>query len=89
MEKVRVKYECEILTKSATIKPTGFSCIALANIGQAPATVLNNIPLPVGGSERHFNNDPGWVIDTDFNISFHPNDGVDKQILIVKTYYEF
>jgi hypothetical protein len=87
MKIVRARYENEIVIVSKSIVPDGFSCIAFQNLGDAPATVMNNIDLPTTGDERNFTETPGIIIASHFPVIF-TGAGDHPKVLVVKTYYD-
>jgi len=80
-----VQYFEEIVDKSGSIVNDGFSCIEFENIGSVNARI-GNVPLPANSFPRAYNNLPNVEINTQFILSFDKT-GIDKKVLIKKTYY--
>jgi hypothetical protein len=87
MNNIKVEYTTEIITESKIIKPDTFSCISFQNIGEASAVLMDNIPLGSNDPVRNFKNEPGQIINCDFQVKF-TEPGKERSVLIVKTYYK-
>lgn len=84
MDKFAVTYKEEILGKNKSIEIDGFTSIEFENIGSVNARI-NSAILPAGSFPRKYENQPGCQIISQFSIAFEP--GLDKQILVRKTFY--